>query len=97
VKPGADADLEAMAADELVRACTLSWRALSRVLPWGDTYDGYAPSGRAVMVERTYVWANGEGGDILAEVVVAPSTVLYDRGARVSTIIPAPRRGTGGD
>ncbi len=80
-------ELAAMAEDELARACTLSWLALSNVTPWGDTYEGFAPSGRTVEVERTYVWADQPGGDVLVEVVVFQNAVLYDRGARVSRLI----------
>ena len=80
-------ELEAMAVDELARACTLSWLALSKVTPWGDTYEGFAPSGRAVEVERNYVWASEPGGDVLVEVVVFQNAVLYDQGARVSRTI----------
>ncbi len=76
-----------MAEDELSRACTLGWRELAKVTPWGDTFDGFAPSGRAVQVERNYVWASEPGGDILAEVTVFQNVVLYDQGPRVSRII----------
>ena len=85
-----DPELEAMADDELARACTLSWRELSKVTPWGDTYEGFAPSGRTVLVDRAYVWAEAEGGDVLAEVVVYSNTVLYDQGARKSRKIGRP-------
>ncbi len=85
----ADFELEEMAEEELQRALTLSWRALSRVTPWGDTSEAYAPSGRAVMVERNYIWAEAPGGDILVEVVVFPNAVLYDRGARRSRRLSA--------
>ena len=77
-----------MAEDELARARTLSWRALAGVVPWGDTYEGFAPSGRHVQVERNYVWAAEPGGDILVEVTVFQNVVLYDQGARVSRTIP---------
>jgi hypothetical protein len=80
-------ELQAMAEDELGRACTMSWRALAKVVPWGDTFEGFIPSGRAVEVERNYVWASEPGGDVLAEVVVFQNTVLYDQGARVSRVI----------
>ena len=86
----ADAELEEMADEELQRALTLSWRQLSRVTPWGDTADAFAPSGRAVMVERNYLWAEAPGGDILVEVVVFPNTVLYDQGARRSHRLTKP-------
>ncbi len=80
-------ELAAMADDELARACTLSWLALSKVTPWGDTYEGFAPSGRPVQVERHYVWASEPGGDVLLEVVVFRNAVLYDQGARVNRVI----------
>jgi len=83
-------ELQAMAEDELGRACSMSWRALSSVVPWGDTFEGFAPFGRAVEVERNYVWVDDEGGDVLAEVVVFQNTVLYDQGARVSRVIKKP-------
>lgn len=77
-----------MAGEELDRACTLSWRELSKVIPWGDTAEAFAPSGRAVMVERAYLWADAPGGDALVEVTVFPNLVLYDQGAKVSRRIP---------
>ena len=49
-----------MAADELERALTLSWRELAAVAPWGDAYDGFSPAGRQVTVERSYIWAEDE-------------------------------------
>jgi hypothetical protein len=85
-----DLELQAMAQDELFRACSLKWRDLSKVTPWGDTYDGFAPSGRAVQVERNYVWAGEPGGDILAEVTVFQNAVLYDTGGRASQVIHRP-------
>jgi hypothetical protein len=79
-----------MAEDELLRACSLTWRELSKVTPWGDTYEGFAPSGRPVEVERTYLWADQPGGDVLVEVVVSQNQVLYDQGARRRRTIKAP-------
>lgn len=73
-----------MAAEELERACTLSWRELSKVVPWGDTSEAFAPSGRPVLVEHAYLWAGEPGGEVLVEVAVYPNTVLYDQGARAS-------------
>lgn len=86
----ADPDLAEMAEDELTRALTLSWTDLERIVPWGDVYEGVSPAGRYVKVERSYLWASDEGGDILCEVAVFPNDVLYDRGARRSVVI---RRG----
>ena len=82
-----DPDLLAMAEDELGRACSLSWRELSKVTPWGDTFDGISPAGRNVQVERSYLWAGEPGGDVLCEVVAYVNTVLYDQGARVSRVV----------
>ena len=79
-----DPDLDAMAQDELKRACTLSYRELVKVTPWGDTYDGISPAGRNVEVERNYLWADQAGGDILVEVVVSGGPSRYEHGARVS-------------
>ncbi len=83
-----DADLADMAADELERALTLRWRDLAKAIPWGDVYDGFAPGGRAVQVERNYLWAAQAGGNILCEVAVFANPVLYDQGVRVSGLIP---------
>jgi len=82
-----DADLEEMAQDELIRALSLSWRELSGVLPWGDTYDGFSPAGRNVTVERNYLWADKPGGDILCEIHVFGGPSRYDEGARASRVI----------
>ena len=76
-----------MAEDELRRALDLSWRALSRVTPWGDTFDGISPAGRNVQVERGYVWRDAPGGDILCEVRVYANAALYDAGESVSAVI----------
>jgi hypothetical protein len=41
-------------------------------------------------VERNYIWAAEEGGDILCEVAVYGGPARYDRGARASAMIPRP-------
>ena len=82
-----DPDLLAFAEDELVRALTLSWRDLSKITPWGDTFEGLSPSGRQVLVERNYIWAAEAGGDILCEVAVFGGPSRYDQGAWVSRLI----------
>jgi hypothetical protein len=82
-----DPDLLAFAEDELGRAVTLSWRELSKITPWGDTFDGLSPAGRDVQVERNYIWAAEPGGDILCEVAVFGGQTRYDQGARVSRLI----------
>ena len=80
-------DLAAMAADELERALTLAWRALSAIVPWGDAYDGYTAAGRQVTVERSYLWAEIAGGDILCEVVVYGGPSRWEEGARAAGLI----------
>jgi hypothetical protein len=86
-EPVSDPDLAAMARDELSRAVTLSWRDLKAIVPWGDTFEGVSPAGRYVEVERSYIWASEEGGDILCEVTVYGGPSRYDAGERVSRII----------
>lgn len=86
-----DPDLEAMAADELSRAMTLTWRDLCKVVPWGDTFEGISPAGRDVEVERNYLWVADLGGDILCEVAVYGGPSRYDQGGRARGVIP--RRG----
>ena len=88
--PIGDPDLEAMARDELSRAVTLRWQELKGIVPWGDTFEGISPAGRYVEVERNYIWAGAEGGDILCEVTVYGGPSRYDAGAKVSSIISAP-------
>ncbi|HWE47231.1 MAG TPA: hypothetical protein VG407_14505 [Caulobacteraceae bacterium] len=66
----ANAELEILATEELGHACTLSWRELARITPWGDAYRGFTPSGAEVDIERAYLWSEGEEGDVLCEVVV---------------------------
>ncbi len=86
----ADADLETMARDELSRAMTLRWQDLQGIIPWGDTFEGISPAGRYVEVERSYIWASEEGGDILCEVTVYGGPSRYDAGERVSAAIYRP-------
>lgn len=64
-----DQDLTDLAADELAQALSLSWRELSKVTPWGDTYEALAPGGDEVEVERNYLWFKDAGGDVMIEVV----------------------------
>jgi hypothetical protein len=77
-------DLEAAAEEELKGALSLSWAELARVTPWGDVFEGFSPAGRPIQLERSYIWADGEGGDILVEVAAFSNPVLYDRAARRS-------------
>jgi hypothetical protein len=89
-EPGLDPDFAAMAEDELARALTLSWRELSTLTPWGDSFDGISPAGRNVIVERNYLWAGDPGGDILCEVAVYGGASRYDDGAKASRVVRKP-------
>lgn len=80
----------AAAEEELAAACTLGWQALSKVTPWGDTFEGFIPGGRAVLIERSYIWKVAPGGDILVEVAVYPGETRYDQAGRASAVIPKP-------
>ncbi len=89
-------DLEAAAEEEIARACDLEWRQLSRVIPWGDSYEGITPGGRSAHYERGYLWAERPGGDILVEVSVYVHPELQDHGARRQRLIRRPSHGSGG-
>lgn len=80
-------EFKALAQEELAQACSLSWREAARVVPWGDTYRGLAPSGEEVEFERSYIWAHGEDDDILVEVEVRCCPDREDCGARASALI----------
>jgi hypothetical protein len=81
-------ELELAAEEEIERALDLSWRELSRCVPWGDTYEGFTPGGRSAQFERSYIWAEKAGGDILCEVAVYEDQPRYEKAARRSRIIP---------
>ncbi len=85
-----DPELLAAAEEELAAAASLSWRELSRLTPWGDSYEGFGPAGGPVVFERSYLWREDAGGDILCEVTVYRGPSRYDRGVRLSRIIPRP-------
>jgi len=88
--PVFDPELEAAADEELVAATTLTWRALDKLVPWGDTYEGFGPAGGALEFERGYIWKDLPDGDILCEVVAFRGASRYDRGVRRSRIIKKP-------
>lgn len=85
-----DPELLAAAEEELKAALTLSWAALAKLIPWGDSYEGFGPSGGTLAFERSYIWRDRPGGDILCEVVVYRGPSRYDRGVRLSEIIKKP-------
>lgn len=65
-----DDELSAMAIEELDQACTLPWPDIRKITPWGDSFTGFAPSGREVEVERRYLWALEPEGAVAVEVEV---------------------------
>jgi hypothetical protein len=85
-----DPELEAAAAEELAQAVRLKWTDLSKLVPYGDTYEGFGPAGGALEFERSYIWRDQPGGDILCEVTAYRGPSRYDRGARVSQVIVRP-------
>ena len=80
------ADVTAAADDELDRAMTLGWRELSRLTPWGDTFEGFTPEGREVSFDRAYIWDRETGGDIRVEVIVY-EVQDYESGVRLTRLI----------
>jgi hypothetical protein len=79
-------DLNEAATDELDRAMTLGWAQLAKHTPWGDTFEGFTPDGRAVSFERAYMWEGATGGDIRVEVTVYEPRA-YEDGVRLTRII----------
>tara|TARA_R110000787_G_scaffold77648_1_gene170556 strand:- start:12635 stop:12913 length:279 start_codon:yes stop_codon:yes gene_type:complete len=69
----ADDELSSMAIEELDSACALKWPELKRITPWGDTFTGFAPSGREVEIERRYLWSHEPQGAIAVEIEVRVS------------------------
>jgi hypothetical protein len=74
-------DLQAAADEELERACTLKWRQLAELTPWGDTFEGFTPAGRTVCFERSYLWEAESGGDIRVVVNVFEPQA-FEKGVR---------------
>jgi hypothetical protein len=85
-----DPELLASAEEELKAALTLSWTALSKLTPWGDSFDGFGAAGGNLTFERSYIWQGEPGGDILCEVTAYRGPSRYDRGVRLTAIIPKP-------
>ena len=63
-------ELVEMAEEELAAACALPFAEIVKITPWGDSFMGFAPSGREVEVERRYLWAQAPQGDVSVEVEV---------------------------
>ena len=85
-----DPELEAAAAEELAQAVRLKWAELAKLVPYGDTYEGFGPAGGALEFERNYIWRDLPGGDILCEVTAYRGPSRYDRGAKASQVIGKP-------
>jgi hypothetical protein len=79
-------DLRAAAEEEIDLAVALGWRQLAALTPWGDTYEGFTPVGRAVCFERSYLWEAGQGADIRVEVAVYEPR-SYEDGVRLTRSI----------
>ena len=77
--PAADDELTVMAQEELDAACAMPFIEVKKITPWGDSYEGFAPSGRTVEIERRYIWAVEPKGGVIVEVEV------HDRAARTGT------------
>lgn len=74
--PAADDELTLMAQEELDAACAMPFIEVKKITPWGDSYEGFAPSGRTVEIERRYIWAVEPKSGVIVEVEVR------DRAAR---------------
>ena len=81
-------DLTEAAQEELERACSLGRRDMAACTPWGDTYEGMAPSGRAVEIERRYLWAHEPAGAVIVEVEVRDPA--QQTGAEARAVIAPP-------
>lgn len=81
-------ELTQMAHEELNAACALTWPELKRITPWGDSFEGFAPSGRTVEIERRYLWALEPEGAIIVEVEVRDAAAR--EGVETRAILHAP-------
>ena len=81
-------ELTTMAEEELASACALTWPELKRITPWGDSFEGFAPSGRTVEVERRYLWAVDPKGAIVVEVEVRDAAAR--EGVEARALLHAP-------
>lgn len=82
-------ELRQMADEELDAACALPFPDIVRVTPWGDSFTGFAPSGRQVDVERRYLWAASPPGAVLVEVEVRDPVART--GAEVTAVLTPPQ------
>ena len=82
-------ELSAMAIEELDIACALPWPDMKKITPWGDSFTGFAPSGREVEIERRYLWAHEPEGAVAVEVEVRDRNA--PTGAEAKALITPPR------
>ena len=85
-----DPELQAAAAEELAQAVRLKWAELARLVPYGDTYEGYGPAGGAIEFERSYIWRDAPDDEKALLHNLGGPLFGLDRGARVSQVIPKP-------
>lgn len=81
-------ELAAMAQEELASAIALTWPELRRITPWGDSFEGFAPSGLTVEIERRYLWAVEPAGAILVEVEIRD--ISGSTGAEARAVVAPP-------
>ncbi len=81
-------ELTVMAQEELDAACALPWPDIVKVTPWGDSFTGFAPSGREVEVERRYLWAHDPEGGVVVEVEVRDPAARDGAEARALLVDP---------
>ena len=84
-----DDELSAMAIEALDIACALPWPDMKKITPWGDSFTGFAPSGREVEIERRYLWAHEPEGSVAVEVEVRD--VGARTGSEAKALITPPR------
>lgn len=82
-------ELSLMAIEELDAACALPWPDIKAITPWGDSFTGFAPSGREVEVERRYLWAHEPEGAVAVEVEVRDLQARSGAEARALITPPA--------
>ena len=85
-----DDELSAMAIEELDAACALPWPDIRKITPWGDSFTGFAPSGREVEIERRYLWAHDPEGAVSVEIEVR--VLGGTEGAEARALITPPGR-----
>ena len=83
-------ELQALAAEELAHAQRLNWRELSKITPWGDTYQGFAPSGQEVEFERNYLWDKDSHDAVRIEVSVRCLPGNQSGDAHASCVVQKP-------